>query len=244
MASPPATSPPAPRSVLVTGASRGIGRAIANLFVAGGHHVATVDRSGASRPGILAIAGDVADPASIDAAFTRAEESHGPVHVLVANAGIVRDTLAMRMSEADFDAVLAVNLRGAFLAARRAIPAMVRARFGRIVFTGSVVGLTGGAGQTNYAAAKAGLIGMARSLARELGPRHITVNVVAPGFIETDMTAALPASRREEIHRSVPLARFGHVQEVAEAVAFLASDHAAYITGAVLPVDGGLGMGH
>ncbi|MDR1152615.1 MAG: 3-oxoacyl-ACP reductase FabG [Bifidobacteriaceae bacterium] len=232
------------RSVLVTGASRGIGRAIADLVVAGGHRVATLDRSGIERPGILALRGDVSDADAVDAAFAVASDAHGPVEVLVANAGITRDGLVARMSVADFDAVVDVNLRGAFHCVRRAVPAMVRSRWGRIVFTGSVVGLGGGEGQVNYAAAKAGLVGMARSLARELGPRGITANVVAPGFIETEMTAALPERRRDAYRAAIPARRFGQVTDVADAVAFLVSDRAAYINGAVLPVDGGLGMGH
>jgi 3-oxoacyl-[acyl-carrier protein] reductase len=233
-----------PRSVLVTGASRGIGRAIADLFVAHGHRVTTLDRGGTGRPGALAVAGDVSDPAAVATAFDAAEAAHGPVEVLVANAGIVRDGLTLRLSEADFDRVLAVNLRGAFLCTRRALGPMIRARFGRIVFTGSVVGLGGGAGQVNYAASKAGLVGLARSLAREVGSRGITANVVAPGFIETEMTDALTERRRDEIRRAIPAGRFGQPDDVAQAVAFLASAAAHYINGAVLPVDGGLGMGH
>jgi 3-oxoacyl-[acyl-carrier protein] reductase len=213
-------------------------------LVAAGHRVATLDRTGAEMPGALALRGDVADAGAVDAAFDAAERAHGPVEVLVANAGMVRDGLTARMSAADFDQVVDVNLRGAFHCARRAVPGMVRARFGRIVFTGSVVGLSGGAGQVNYAAAKAGLVGMARSLARELGARHITANVVAPGFIETDMTAALPERRREESRRAIPAGRFGAPWEVAAVVAFLVSDAAGYVNGAVVPVDGGLGMGH
>ncbi|MDR1294503.1 MAG: 3-oxoacyl-ACP reductase FabG [Bifidobacteriaceae bacterium] len=233
-----------PRSVLITGASRGIGQAIADLLVADGHRVATFDRTGAERPGILALRGDVADAEAVDAGFAAAGEVHGPVEVLVANAGITRDGLVGRMSVADFDAVVDVNLRGAFHCVRRAVPAMVRARWGRIVFTGSVVGLGGSEGQVNYASAKAGLVGMARSLAREVGPRHITANVVAPGFIETEMTAALPERRRDAYREAIPARRFGQADEVAHAVAFLIGDRAAYINGAVLPVDGGLGMGH
>lgn len=232
------------RSVVVTGATRGIGRAIAERLLADGHRVATLHRSGTPPEGVFGAIGDVTDTASVDAAFTAIEAHQGGVEVVIANAGITRDQLLMRMSDADFDAVIDTNLAGAFRVARRAAKAMVRARFGRIVFVSSVVGLYGGPGQTNYAASKAGLVGLARSITRELGGRGITANVVAPGFIATDMTAALPEAQQDSYRNAIPAARFGQADEVAAAVAFLASDDAAYVSGAVIPVDGGLGMGH
>lgn len=233
-----------PRSVLVTGASRGIGRAIAERFVAAGDRVATIQRSAEAPDGVLAVTGDIADTASVDAAFARVEEAHGPVEVLVANAGVTRDQLVLRMTDEEFEQVLDVNLTGAFRCVRRASKGMIRLRRGRIVLISSVIGLYGGTGQVNYAASKAGLVGMARSITRELGGRGITANVVAPGFIETAMTAALPAERQETYRAAIPAARFGHVDEVAGVVEFLASPAAAYVSGAVVPVDGGLGMGH
>lgn len=233
-----------PRSVLVTGASRGIGRAIAERFVAAGDRVATIQRSAEAPDGVLAVTGDIADTASVDAAFARVEEAHGPVEVLVANAGVTRDQLLLRMTDEEFEQVLDVNLTGAFRCVRRASKGMIRLRRGRIVLISSVIGLYGGTGQVNYAASKAGLVGMARSITRELGGRGITANVVAPGFIETAMTAALPAERQETYRAAIPAARFGHVDEVAGVVEFLASPAAAYVSGAVVPVDGGLGMGH
>lgn len=233
-----------PRSILVTGGARGIGRAIVEEFLSQGHKVAAASTSGKAPEGALGLACDVADAASVDAAFMAAEAAHGPVEVVVANAGITKDALLMRMSEADFDAVVDVNLKGAFNVAKRACRPMLRAKWGRIIFIGSIVGLYGSPGQVNYAATKSGLIGMARSLTRELGGRGITTNVVAPGFIETEMTAVLPADTVAGYKAAIPAARLGATHEVAAAVAYLASDAAGYVSGAVLPVDGGLGMGH
>ena len=234
----------APRSVLVTGANRGIGRAIAERFVAAGDRVATIVRSGGAPDGVLEVIGDVRDTASVDAAFTQVEAAHGPVQVLVANAGVTRDGLLMRMTDEDFADVLDVNLTGAFRVVRRASKGMIRLRGGRIVLISSVVGMYGSPGQVNYASSKAALVGMARSITRELGGRGITANVVAPGFIDTDMTKALPDDRQQQYLASIPAGRFGQADEIAAAVQFLASDEAAYVSGAVLPVDGGLGMGH
>ncbi len=229
--------------MLVTGASRGIGAAIATDFAAAGHRVAGLSTTGAAPEGVLGLAADITDAAAVDAAFAQAEAAHGPVEVLVANAGITKDTLMLRMTEDDFAQVIEVNLAGAFRCAKRASKTMIRARFGRIIFMGSVVGLYGSAGQVNYSASKAGLVGMARSLTRELGSRGITANVVAPGFIETDMTAVLGDEVSERYRSQVPAGRFGSVEEVAAAVRYLASDEAGYVSGIVLPVDGGLGMG-
>lgn len=233
-----------PRSVLVTGANRGIGQAIAQRFLQAGDKVATITRSGKADDGVLALAGDVSDATAVNEAFSAIEEQHGPVEVLVANAGITRDQLILRMKDEDFDAVVDVNLKGTFRTVKRAIKPMIRARAGRIILIGSVVGMYGTPGQVNYASSKAGLIGMARSLTRELGARGITSNVIAPGFIDTDMTAELPAERQAEYRSAIPLARFGAVEEVAGAAYFLAGPDAAYISGAVIPVDGGIGMGH
>jgi 3-oxoacyl-[acyl-carrier protein] reductase len=232
------------RSVLVTGGNRGIGLAIARRFAADGDGVTITSRSGEAVPGLTVATCDVRDAADVDAAFTTAEAAHGPVEVLVANAGITRDQLLALMSEDDFAGVLDTNLTGAYRVAKRAVRGMIRMRRGRIIFISSVVGLLGSGGQANYAASKAGLIGLGRSLARELGTRSITVNVVAPGFVDTDMTAALPEDKKKAILTGVPLGRYASAEEVAGAVAFLAGSDAAYITGAVLPVDGGLGMGH
>jgi len=233
-----------PRSVLVTGGNRGIGRAIAESFVANGDDVAITYRSGEPPDGPLAVRCDVTDPESVDAAFADVEEAHGPVEVLVANAGITQDTLLLRMSDDDWSSVVETNLTGSFRVARRAAKGMLRLRRGRIVFISSVVGLLGSAGQVNYAASKAGLVGMARSLARELGSRSITANVVAPGFVETEMTAVLPEEKKAEYKAQIPLRRYATVEEVASSVLWLTSEGAGYVTGAVIPVDGGLGMGH
>lgn len=235
---------PTGRSVLVTGGNRGIGLAIARRMVSAGHRVTVTSRSGQAPDGLTAVECDVTDAQSVDAAFRAVEANQGPVEVLVSNAGITDDTLLLRMSEETFGRVIDANLTGAYRVAKRASMGMLKKRFGRIVFISSVVGLSGGAGQANYAAAKAGLVGLARSIARELGSRNITANVIAPGFVDTDMTKALPEARRAEILAQVPLGRYAEPAEVAGAVAFLASDDAAYITGAVIPVDGGLGMGH
>ncbi|WP_353949981.1 3-oxoacyl-ACP reductase FabG [Knoellia sp. S7-12] len=233
------------RNVLVTGGNRGIGLAIATAFVDGGDTVVVTSRSGDAPDGLTAVTCDVTDSASVDAAFNAAEEIFGgPVQVLVANAGITKDGLLMRMSDADFDAVIDTNLAGAFRCVRRASTGMIKARGGRIILISSVVGLYGGPGQANYAASKAGLVGLARSVTRELGGRGITANVVAPGFIETDMTAALPDDTQKTYKAGIPAGRFAQPAEVAAVVRFLASDDAAYVTGAVIPVDGGLGMGH
>lgn len=232
------------RTVLVTGGNRGIGRAIAQSFLDAGHRVAITSRDGSGPEGALAVAADVTDAASIDAAFTRVETELGPVEVVVANAGITRDTLLMRMSEQDFSEVVDTNLGGAFRVVQRASKGMLRAKWGRIVLISSVVGLYGGPGQVNYAASKAGLVGIARSITRELGARGLTANVVAPGFIETDMTAALDDATQAEYKKAIPAGRYGSPEEIAAVVRWIASDEAAYISGAVIPVDGGLGMGH
>ena len=235
---------PGGRSVLVTGGNRGIGLAIARALAADGDRVAVTYRSGEPPEGLLGVRCDVTDPESVDAAFTEVEEKHGPVEVLVANAGITRDQLMMRMSEEDFADVVQTNLTGSWRVAKRASKGMLRLRRGRVVFISSVVGLLGSAGQSNYAASKAGLVGLARSLARELGSRGITFNVVAPGFVETDMTAELGDELQATYKSQIPLGRFCSADEVSRVVRFVASDDAAYVTGAVLPVDGGLGMGH
>jgi 3-oxoacyl-[acyl-carrier protein] reductase len=232
------------RSVLVTGGNRGIGLAIARAFAAVGDAVTITYRSGEPPDGLAAVRCDVTDSESVDAAFTEVEQRQGPIEVLVANAGITNDTLVLRMSDDEFTSVLETNLTGTFRVVKRATRGMLRARRGRIILIGSVVGLLGSPGQVNYAASKAGLIGMARSLARELGSRGITANVVAPGFVESDMTAELSDDRRAEILSGIPLGRYALADEVAAAVRWLAGDDAAYITGAVIPVDGGLGMGH
>jgi 3-oxoacyl-[acyl-carrier protein] reductase len=232
------------RSTLVTGGNRGIGLAVARRLAADGAAVAVTSRSGEKVDGFATVACDVRDAASVEAAFTEVEAGQGPVEVLVANAGITHDQLLALMSEDDFTSVIDTNLGGAYRVARRAVRGMMRMRRGRLIFISSVVGLLGSGGQANYAASKAGLVGLARSLARELGSRNITANLVAPGFVDTDMTASLPDERKAAILAQVPLGRLAAAAEVAAAVSFLAGEDAAYITGAVIPVDGGLGMGH
>lgn len=232
------------RSVLVTGGNRGIGLAIAQAFLAQGDKVAITHRGSGAPEGMLGVQCDVTDAEAVDRAFAEVEAANGPVEILIANAGITDDTLLMRMDEEQFTRVIDANLTGAFRVTKRATRNMLKARFGRVVYISSVVGMLGAPGQVNYAASKAGLIGMARSIARELGSRNITANVVAPGFIETDMTAAMTEDRKKQILGSVPAGRYGQVEEIAAAVTFLASDQAGYINGAVLPVDGGVGMGH
>lgn len=232
------------RTVLVTGGNRGIGLAIAQAFAKQGDRVAVTHRSGEAPDGFFGVRADVTDAASIDAAFTAVEAELGPVEVLVANAGMTADTLLLRMTEEQFTDVVDTNLTGAFRVAKRASGKMLRAKWGRMIFISSVVGLAGGAGQVNYAASKAGLVGVARSITRELGSRNITANVVAPGFIDTDMTAGLSEDRKAEIRKSIPAGRMASPDEVAGVVTWLASDSAGYVSGAVIPVDGGLGMGH
>jgi 3-oxoacyl-[acyl-carrier protein] reductase len=232
------------RTVLITGGNRGIGFAIAEEFLAAGHRVAVTARSGNGPDGSLTVRADVTDPEALDTAFAEVEGELGPVEVVVANAGITRDMLMMRMSDEDFTQVVDTNLGGAFRVVKRASKGMLRAKFGRIVLVSSVVGLYGGAGQVNYSASKSGLVGLARSVTRELGGRGITANVVAPGFIETDMTAELPEAQQAEYRKSIPAGRFASPSEVAKVIVWLASDDAGYISGAVIPVDGGLGMGH
>ena len=232
------------RVVLVTGGSKGIGLACARRFAALGDKVAVTYNSSPPPDGLLGVRCDITDSAQVDAAFAEIEEKLGPVEILVSNAGITKDTLLLRMSETDFENVVDANLTGAFRVTKRAAQGMLRARRGRIIFVSSVVGLLGSAGQANYAASKAGLVGFARSLARELGSRSITVNVVAPGPVETDMTAVLGEDRIKDLVAAVPLGRMASPDEIAGVVEFLAGGSAAYITGAVIPVDGGLGMGH
>jgi NAD(P)-dependent dehydrogenase (short-subunit alcohol dehydrogenase family) len=229
--------------VLVTGGNRGIGLAIARAFAANGDKVAVTHRSSGPPEGIFGVSCDVTSADEVDAAFTAVEAQHGPVEVLVANAGITDDTLLLRMSEASFTKVVDANLTGAYRVAKRAAGPMLKQRRGRMIFISSVVALVGAPGQANYAASKAGLIGLARSIARELGSRSITANVIAPGFIDTDMTAELTEARKAEILANVPLKRYGTVDEIAGAALYLASDAGAYVSGVVLPIDGGLGMG-
>ncbi|GAA4071206.1 3-oxoacyl-ACP reductase FabG [Streptomyces hundungensis] len=232
------------RSVFITGGNRGIGLAIARTLAEAGDKVAVTYRSGEPPAGLLAIKCDITDPEQVASAFKQIEAEHGPVEVLVANAGITRDGLLLRMSESDFGEVLATNLTASYRVAKHAARGMLRARKGRMIFISSAVALLGEAGQANYAASKAGLIGLARSLSRELGSRGITSNVVAPGLTATDMAAALTAERTAELCEQIPLGRLGQPEEVAAVVRFLASEEAAYITGAIVPVDGGVGMGH
>jgi 3-oxoacyl-[acyl-carrier protein] reductase len=232
------------RTVLVTGGNRGIGRSIAEEFIRQGHRVAVTVRTGSGPEGALSVVADVTDASSLDRAFAEVEEKLGPVEILVANAGITRDTLLMRMTDEQFEEVVDTNLNGVFRVVRRASLGMIKKKYGRIVLIGSVVGLLGSAGQVNYAATKSALVGMARSITREIGSRNITANVVAPGFIDTDMTAALAEEQQAEYKKRIPAGRFASPEEVARVVAWLTSDDAAYISGAVIPVDGGLGMGH
>lgn len=235
---------PAIRTVLITGGNRGIGYAIAEEFLALGHRVAVTARSGDGPPGSLTVRADVTDAASIDSAFDTVEAELGPVEIVVANAGITKDTLLLRMSEEDFVSVVDTNLTGAFRVAKRASKGMLRARFGRIIFVSSVVGLRGSIGQSNYSAAKSGMVGLARSITREMSSRGITANVVAPGFIETAMTAALPEAQQAEYKTLIPAGRFATAGEVAKVIVWLAGDDSGYISGAVIPIDGGLGLGH
>ncbi len=244
MSDPYGKGDPLSRSVLVTGGNRGIGLAIARAFADAGDKVAITYRSGEPPAGFLAVKCDITDPEQVEQAYKEIEAEHGPVEVLIANAGITKDQLLMRMSEEDFTSVIDTNLTGTFRVVKRANRGMLRAKKGRVVLISSVVGLYGGPGQANYAASKAALVGFARSLARELGSRNLTFNVVAPGFVDTDMTKALTDEQRDAIVKQVPLGRYAKPEEVAATVRFLASDDASYITGAVIPVDGGLGMGH
>lgn len=229
---------------LVTGGNRGIGLAIARSLKSEGHRVVITFRSGTPPEGFDAVQMDVTDGQSVEAAFSKIESEIGQPEIIVANAGITKDTLVMRMSDEDFESVIDANLTGAFRVAKRATKGLLKLKRGRLIFVGSVVGSVGAAGQVNYSASKSGLVGMARSFARELGSRGITANVVAPGFVETDMTAPLDEKRRSEIAAQVPLGRFCSAEEIAEVVSFIASNKASYITGAIIPVDGGLGMGH
>lgn len=232
------------RTALVTGGNRGIGFAIAEELIAAGHKVAVTARSGNGPIGSLTLIADVTDGQSLDKAIAEAEEKLGPIEILVANAGITRDTLLLRMSDQDFEEVINTNLTGVFRVIKRVTKSMLKAKFGRIIMIGSVVGLYGSAGQVNYSASKSAMVGMARSISRELGGKNITANVVAPGFINTDMTAALPEDVAQRYQSQIPAGRFAEPQEVAKVVAWIASDDSSYITGAVIPVDGGLGMGH
>jgi 3-oxoacyl-[acyl-carrier protein] reductase len=232
------------RSVLVTGGNRGIGLAIAQAMAKDGDAVTVTYRTGEPPAGLAGVTCEVTDTESVKAAFAQVEKDQGPVEVLVANAGITRDQLLMRMSDDEYESVVNTNLGGAFRCVRAASRSMIKRRYGRIILIGSVVGLSGGPGQVNYAATKSGLVGIARSVTRELGGRGITANVVAPGFIESDMTAVLPEARKTAILANIPAGRMGAVDEIAGTVRFLASDAAAYINGAVIPIDGGMGMGH
>ena len=229
---------------LVTGGNRGIGLAIARSLQSEGHRVVITYRSGTPPEGFDAVQMDVTDGQSVESAFAKIESEIGQPEIIVANAGITKDTLVMRMSDEDFESVIDANLTGAFRVAKRATKGLLRLKRGRLIFVGSVVGSVGAAGQVNYSASKSGLVGMARSFARELGSRGITANVIAPGFVETDMTSSLDEKRRSDIAAQVPLGRFCSAEEIAEVVSFIASSKASYITGAIIPVDGGLGMGH
>lgn len=232
------------RTVLVTGGNRGIGFAIAKEFVASGYRVAVTARSGQGPEGSMTVTADVTDAASLDAAIAEVEAALGPIEVLVANAGITKDTLLMRMSDEEFESVVDTNLNGVFRVVKRVTKSMLRQKFGRVVLIGSVVGLLGSAGQVNYSATKSALVGIARSITREIGAKNITANVVAPGFIDTDMTAALSEELAATYRSRIPAGRFASPEEVAKVVRWIASDEASYISGAVIPVDGGLGMGH
>lgn len=233
-----------PRTVVVTGGNRGIGYAIAERFLAEGHNVAVTVRSGEGPAGTLTVHADMGDSASIDQAFSQIEATYGPVEVVVANAGITKDTLLLRMTEEEFTSVVDTNLTGTFRVVKRASKGFLKQRFGRVILLSSVVALYGSAGQINYSSSKAALVGFARSLTRELGGRGVTANVIAPGFIETDMTASLPEAQQQQYLASIPAGRFGKVEEIAGVAAWLAGDDAGYVSGAVIPVDGGLGMGH
>ena len=232
------------RTVLVTGGNRGIGFAIAEEFVASGYRVAVTARSGQGPDGSMTVTADVTDSASLDAAIAEVEAALGPIEVLVANAGITKDTLLMRMSDEEFESVVDTNLNGVFRVVKRVTKSMLRQKFGRVILIGSVVGLLGSAGQVNYSATKSALVGIARSITREIGAKNITANVVAPGFIDTDMTAALSEELASTYRSRIPAGRFASPAEVAKVVRWIASDEASYISGAVIPVDGGLGMGH
>jgi 3-oxoacyl-[acyl-carrier protein] reductase len=232
------------RTVLVTGGNRGIGFAIAQEFIATGYRVAVTARSGQGPEGSLTVRADVTDGASLDEAIAQVEAEFGPIEILVANAGITKDTLLLRMSDEEFESVVNTNLNGVFRVLRRVTKGMLKAKFGRVILIGSVVGLLGSAGQVNYSATKSALVGMARSVTRELGGKNITANVVAPGFIDTDMTAELSEELIAGYKQRIPAGRFATPEEVAKVVRWLASDEASYISGAVIPVDGGLGMGH
>lgn len=232
------------RVVLVTGGSKGIGRAIAEAFRDAGYRVAATYRSGGVPEGVLGVPCDITDQGQVDQAFAQVEGELGPVEVLIANAGVTKDTLLMRMTDDDWQSVIDTNLTGTFRVVRRASRPMMRGRFGRIILISSVVGLLGSPGQINYSSSKSALVGMARSLTREIGSRNVTTNVIAPGFIETDMTAVLPEETIADYTKRIPAGRLGSVDDVAQAALFLAGDHAGYISGAVIPVDGGLGMGH
>ncbi len=232
------------RVVLVTGGSKGIGRTLAERFRDAGYRVAATYRSGGVPDGVLGLQCDITDQGQVEAAFAAVEAELGPVEILVANAGVTKDTLLMRMSDEDWDTVIDTNLTGTFRVVRRASRPMMRGRFGRIILVSSVVALLGSPGQVNYSSSKAALVGMARSITRELGVRGVTANVIAPGFIETDMTAVLPDEVIADYKKRIPAGRLGVVDDVAAAALFLAGDQAGYISGAVLPVDGGMGMGH